>query len=271
MKRRIDFSSGSIWRDTAVLFITAGIALFLMSQNNSSWLMPFKRVTPEIFSHLEAPARDILKAGKLRDENYRLARALADSALVGQWACEALLENQRLRVLLDLKERALPELIAAEIIGRAVPGRPGRVHLMTNSRLKISSNCAIITDVGLAGRVTGRAGNYIIGQLLTDPAIRIGARIQRSRVQGIVRWAYGNVCIMEGVSSGSDIIVGDRIVTSGQSEIYPGGILIGYVLNVESKRKGLFKTVSLRTAIDFNCLETVMILLDSKDSKGPIE
>jgi rod shape-determining protein MreC len=65
---------------------------------------------------------------------------------------------------------------------------------------------------------------------------------------------------MELVSNLQDVKPGDLVITSGVDGIYPKGYAIGWVEAAERGR-GLYLTVSIRPAVDFNSLEEVLVVL----------
>jgi rod shape-determining protein MreC len=182
---------------------------------------------------------------------------------------EALLENQQLRRLLGFSLRGGPDCIPAEVTGHGTVGFPGTVHLNAGWRQGCRKNMPLITERGLVGRILSVNATSSVGLLITDPNSRISARIQRSRVVGIMRWLSGNVCLMEGISQGSDVRIGDTVITSGFSDFYPSGLTIGTVFEVSTESDGLFRKVLLRTEVDLSTLEYVLILKNqSKEIKG---
>ena len=58
--------------------------------------------------------------------------------------------------------------------------------------------------------------------------------------------------------------VGDKIVTSNISEHYLPGILIGYISNIEIDSNNLTKSGTLTTAVDFEHLEDVLVIMELK-------
>ena len=65
---------------------------------------------------------------------------------------------------------------------------------------------------------------------------------------------------MELVSNLADINVGDLIVTSGVDGVYPKGFTIGKVEKSERGNK-LYRTITVRPAVDFSSLEEVLVVL----------
>jgi len=243
------------------LAVAVLLGLFLLKQDQSPFMRPVKRVLPGLFLRLEQPVAHLLAAGNLRAENRRLLQQLGREALDVQLGREAMIENRRLRIQLGLKARSAYRLHPAEVVGRAVSGLPGLIHLTFAERDSLRPNLALVTPQGLAGRLTSLLPGGGLAQSIASPGFRVGALDQRSRVQGILRWLHDNVCVLEGIPARADIQVGDAVVTAGQSRIYPGGLLIGHVFIADTPEKGLFKKVYVSTSVDFSAMEQVLIVL----------
>jgi rod shape-determining protein MreC len=124
----------------------------------------------------------------------------------------------------------------------------------------IKPDMAVIAPAGVVGRVvipTARAAKV---QLLIDRNAAAGAMIERSRAQGLVTGGGADRLRMEYVSEVADIMVGDRVVTSGTDGIYPKGYLIGEVESVE-KTGTSYKTITVKPAVDFTGIEEVLVVL----------
>ena len=248
------------WRDWAALALAVLAGLALIEADDTPWMGRVKAVLPGLMGRVEAPVADLFRAGRLRDENRLLRLQVAQSALQDQAASEALAENRRLRILLGLKQKIWNPLVPAEIVGRSTAGGVGAVHLNVGRADSVAVDQVLVTPDGVAGRVTAVADQISTAQLLADPAFRISARVRRSRVLGIVRWLRDNTCVLEGVPAHADVRPGDVVQTSGLSLIYPGGLVIGRVSAVVREPKTLFQRVELQSGVDFNRLETVLVL-----------
>jgi rod shape-determining protein MreC len=81
----------------------------------------------------------------------------------------------------------------------------------------------------------------------------ISAMIKRNRYFGSLVWRGGNPkeMILESIPKHADIVKGDSIVTSGFSEMFPGGIFIGRVteVKIESGSNSFTLTVELNNDI----------------------
>lgn len=117
----------------------------------------------------------------------------------------------------------------------------------------------VVAPGGLIGRVARVAGPYAKVQLLTDRSASVGAMIERTRRQGLVRGGREGGLELSYVPLQADVRVGDRVRTSGIDGVYPPGLAIGTVTSVEPGR-GLFHEIRLEPAVEIGTLNRVYVL-----------
>ncbi|HHS14071.1 MAG TPA: rod shape-determining protein MreC [bacterium] len=247
-------------RNHWVLAAAVGMSLLLMALEDSTAILSVRRAIHGVIGYsvkvLDIPPRMV----SARKRVVQLQKDLGEVEFERMQYEEILRENHHLRRLMGFRERTDFDLIPARVTGIGASSIRGAVFLDVGWKNGVEKNWVLITDQGVVGRVLSVSEESSMGHLLTDPNFRISVRVQRSRVMGIVRWEYGNVCVMEGVSRSSDVKAGDRIVTSGFSRIYPPGLAVGVVFEVSIDEDSLFKVIRLRTAVDFNTIEEVLII-----------
>lgn len=251
-----------------LLFFFLLFSVVLMKADRSEAVQTLRgrildRITP-VTSH----PLQILKAFQSDSEIHSLKKEMAALEMDFALCREIQYENVRLRALLDLRSRAEYTLLPAEITGRGTRGLPGSVHLNVGSDKGCRRNLALIADGGACGRLVAVGRSSSVGQLLNDPASRISAMVQRSRVRGIVHWLYGDVFLLKGVPFHSNVTVGDSVVTSGFSDIYPKGLPIGTIRDIQPDESGLFLDIRLQPAVDFVKLEMVFVVMEKKKQNG---
>jgi rod shape-determining protein MreC len=84
--------------------------------------------------------------------------------------------------------------------------------------------------------------------------------IQRSRVQGIMEGKIDEVCVLKYVQKNEDVEVGDIVVTSGLGRVFPKGLLVGTVSQVDRMRPGIFQYIEVNPSVDLSKLEEVLVL-----------
>jgi len=251
-------------RDHFALIMAILFSFVLMSIDQTPLILSLKEGFNGGAASIESIMTWIPRMAKLRRANLRLIKELGELSGLRNRYLEVIPENQRLRQLLGFKEQNSFNVIPAEIIGMGTAVIPGSIHINIGSHEECRKDMPLVTDRGVVGKLIAVSRYTSVGHLLADPNFRISGKVQRSRVLGIVRWLFGNICILEGVPLRSDVQTGDLIVTSGYSRIYPAGLPIGRIFEVSTDNNPLFMKILLRTEVDFSTLEEVLVLqLDS--------
>ncbi len=190
---------------------------------------------------------------KLRETAKILNRRLIESR-------EAVLEGDRLRKLIGLREMAKVPTIAATVIGEDTSPWFKTVTIDRGYKDGIGEDMPVVTSAGVVGRVVKVAGNSSRVLLLTDHASGISAVVQRSRARGVVKGKGGNMCSLEFSARGEDVRIGDVVLTSGIGGIFPKGLPIGEVTMVKKGSYGIFQIVDIRPFVYIPRLEEVLVV-----------
>ena len=179
---------------------------------------------------------------------------------------EARLENLRLRQFLGLKERAQFGYVAANVIGKNLQLLRNTVTLDAGEREGVRPMMPLVTGNGLAGKVLAASDHYAVAQILFNKDLRVSAKIERSRVDGIIRWEGGSRLLLTNVAKTLDVQEGDVVITSEYSSMFPPGIRIGVVISARPLEGSLFQSVEVAPAVDFSRLEEAFVVLTLPDS-----
>ena len=190
---------------------------------------------------------------RLRDDNQRLRV----EALV---VTETLEENRRLRRLLDLRARLPLDTLPGEIIAREWGGWVRSLTVNRGRADEIRRLTAVISPDGLVGRVVEvRPGTSVV-QILTDPASTVGAHVLRTRTPGIVEGEPRGTVRFKYMARDGGLAVGDLVVTSGQGGLFPRGVPIGRVRNLDQKTSALFHHAILEPVVDLVRIDEVLLV-----------
>jgi rod shape-determining protein MreC len=196
----------------------------------------------------------------LKAENDALKRQLADAQIAAQQQ-RALADRARgFQDLLELRNRANLQTVAAEIIGAAAAPDFLTVTIDKGSRDGLKADMAVIAPSGVVGRIIVTSPRSAKVQLLVDRSAAVGAIIERSRAQGVAMGAGDGRLRLEYMSEVFDVVTGDEVVTSGIDTIYPKGFIIGKV-DVVEKNGAAYKRVTVKPAVDFSAIEEVLVVL----------
>jgi len=212
----------------------------------------------------------------VHDDNTRLADRVAGLERQIQDEQQRVLEAERLRELLELRQVLPVATIAAEVVGR--DGLPWfrTLTLDKGKQDGIELDAAVLSPTGIVGRVVAVGPRAARVQLLLDRDSGVAAMIERSRVAGVVCGQVGFAdqgkpdLVMKYVSSLSDVAVGDRVLSSGMDRIYPKGLVIGRVRSVGAGA-GLFREVVVTPSAGFDRLEEVLVVRDPPEQPALTE
>jgi rod shape-determining protein MreC len=153
-------------------------------------------------------------------------------------------ENAHLRRLLDAREHLPVQSIMGEILYDARDPSTRRIVLDRGSRNGVQPGLPVIDNAGVIGQVTRVFPFTSEVTLLTDKEQAIPVQVLRSGLRSI---AYGRgrsgLLDLRFVAPDADIQVGDVIVTSGLDGMYPAGLAVAKVAQVEKVAGGAFGRV----------------------------
>jgi rod shape-determining protein MreC len=195
----------------------------------------------------------------VQQENEQLKQELHTLQIRLQEERAAAQRSEGLRQLLDLRERAGVETVAAEVIGAGAATEMRSYTIDKGSSDGVQRDMGVIAPTGVVGRVVMPSARAAQVQLLIDRNAAAAGLIERTRVQGMVLGEGGELLTMEYVPATADVKPGDVVVTSGMDAIYPKGFVIGTVETVE-RGPGSFYEISIRPAADFSRLEEVLVV-----------
>ena len=196
---------------------------------------------------------------KVEEENTALKHELQTLQITLQQERAEAQRTDNLRQLLELRERAQLDTVAAEVIAGAASPDFKTVTIDKGSSEQLATDMAVISPAGVVGRVILPSRRASKVQLLIDRNAAAGALIERTRVQGVVVGIGDGLLRMEYVPGTADVKTGDLVVTSGIDGIYPKGFVIGTIDHAD-RGAGAYHEIVIRPAVDFSRLEEVLIV-----------
>ncbi len=223
-------------------------------------LDPFKRLTT-----------GVRELSGIRKDNAALRRLAAELAAERATLMGYRHENERLReligVFVSFSEEERFEMLPARVIGMPGSRIIERIELDKGGRAGVGTGMPVIVPEGLIGKVVGVKPTQSRVEPLSSASAAVSVAVERSRVRGVLRPRYGRISDfvswgVDYVPARSDIRVGDLVITSGLGGVYPPGITVGTVINVEENP--LTMSVGVRLAVDYARVERVFVLTGTR-------
>jgi rod shape-determining protein MreC len=172
-------------------------------------------------------------------------------------------EAVRLRKLLGFAEQpGERRYVGARVIGvrLATVGR----QLLTVDRGSddgVAPMMPVVVAEGVVGRVHAVAGHSADVLVLTDLNSSVAVRVERTRARANVRgMGKPDLCRLDYALRVEDVIEGDPLVTSGTDGVFPRGLPVGKVTQLDRRQHGLFLDARVVPAVDVTRLEEVLVL-----------
>jgi rod shape-determining protein MreC len=192
-------------------------------------------------------------------ENYELHQKVAELTTENLKLRQSEGDLNRLRSLLGYSEQFTMPTMMAHAIMLDTSGRFKSVVIDRGSGAGIDVNDTVVNANGLIGRVILTTHDMAKVQLLIDNNCSVGALVERTRRQGVVRGDGNRGAQMYEVPSLADVAPGDTVLTAGIDGIFPKGIPIGTITRAD-RGPDLFKRIDIKPAVDFGGIEEVIVL-----------
>jgi rod shape-determining protein MreC len=258
----------------AAALLTAAIHLFVRPLQASVTVEPLRSVASSLFRPVYATI-DALRQGAsagwtryvalmgLARENELLRREIeAIRAELGENR-EAILENRRLRELLAFSETIEKRTLGARVIGHDASPWFQALFIDAGTEQGVTPGMAVLAPAGGVGRIYKAYRGFSVVLLLTDGRFAADVIIERTRMRSVAEGTGNGLCRLKYVPSTQGVAIGDRVLFSGFDGSMPKGIFLGTVAGVEMPREGLFLKVKVQSAVNFQDLEEVLVVLSS--------
>jgi len=175
-----------------------------------------------------------------------LRQQLAEQRQRAQQTEQLILENQRLRGILNLQERQSPGTLAAQVVYDAADPYTRKVVLDRGERQGVHLASPVIDEFGVIGQVTRVFPVSSEVTLITDRDHAIPVVNARTGARGV---AFGettrnaNALELRFMAANADVSTGDLLTTSGVDGIYPPGLPVARVDKVERRTEAVFARI----------------------------
>ena len=236
---------------------------------------PFQDLTTGISSWVDETITASRNKADLKEENTELKNQIADLLEENRRLSMYEEENAKLSALLKIAQRYPDyESVGANVIAKDPGVWYDGFTIDKGTNADISANMVLIAPEGLVGKVLESGLTFSKAQSILDSRSSVPAMSVRTGDLGVVKGNYtlsaDGLCIMEYIDAQAEIMVGDEIVTSHLSDIYPAGLAIGKVLELETDTNGLTKYAVIQPYVDLKHLDTILVIDKNSAVEAPV-
>jgi len=158
---------------------------------------------------------------------------------------------------------------SAKVISNSVNKQFNYISLNKGSRQGIKPDMGVISADGVVGVITNVSPNYSTGLSLLNKRLSIPAKINKNNYFGALVWdgEHANTADLKEIPFHIIVNVGDTVVTSGYSSIFPEGIMIGTIKNFDVESGTNFYNIKVELSTNFRTLKYVEVVKNTKQDE----
>jgi rod shape-determining protein MreC len=211
-----------------------------------------------------AEAEHVLSYHKTYDDLQKMKRETG--GLKARLAAleEVSASNKRYARLLDIRNRLNYKCEAALVVARDPASWNSSLMINKGKADGIQPGMAVINALGVVGKVAEVAKNVSKVILINDSGFSVAVVNQRSRESGLLGGSLSGDCRLFYLPQDADIRVGDEVVTSTLSSVFPEGLRVGIVSEVYPGEPGMPPRAVVEPVIEPGKIEEVLVIVSVK-------
>lgn len=167
---------------------------------------------------------------------------------------------QRLQSLLDLKDTYSLQSTAARIIASSSDSWSSTVTIDKGTLSGVTVGMPVTDSVGVIGQTIECGPTSSVVRLLDDENSSVSAMLQDSRAQGMLKGSADGTVHLTLIGTDQTVKAGDTVVTSGLGGVFPKGLPLGTVTNVNRRTGALYLDIEVQLLSTTENYEEVLVI-----------
>ena len=269
-----------------VIVLTCLTLITLDSRNGRSGpLGALGRIAHRIVSPVQGAVDDVANpvsdwwdgvadSGHLKRDNRRLQEQIAALSGKQNAADQAIKENSELKRTLGLVDALLVKNVTGLIVGRDPGNFDPTFTIDKGTETGMSVDMPVMSPEGIVGKVIEVWSGGAKVQVLTDPKFSVGVQTPGHKgapaTTGVASGQVGSHELAVEFDAGTKVVVGDAIVTSPQSTLFPSGLLVGTITSATEQPGNTGVNATIKPYVNLGALQHVVVLLWAPGTPGSV-
>ncbi len=238
------------------------LAILLFIGNNDDRLKKAQFLSKTIYFPLVNSIQKFNSLFDLKEKNQLLSEKLSEHTIRITELENILVEIENAKIDYDTGNYSH---LLADIVGFKGEFKERCLIINKGKKNNIKLDYPVISNNGIVGKIIAVSHNYSIVLPLDHSRFELGIMSKRNHLQGIMKSDIFGNSYMTLIKPGSDIRVGDIIVTSQISSVFPKGFPVGKVVKLTENPADIFMSAKIQTYINPSELDQTIVLLYKKD------
>ena len=205
----------------------------------------------------------------VRKENYDLKQQIEHLRLEQVRLNEDAEQARRLQALLGFKEQFISQTLPAQVIGSSGSEQSRSIYRDKGGHDGIKQDMPVITADGIVGKVLRVFGTTSQVLMIDDQSSGVGAILEKSRLQGVLRGTPAGEIVLEKVTADETVQPGEKVLNIVGDQVFPKGLPVGTVTKV-STASDLFLNVRVKPAANLSKLEEVLVITKKEERASSV-
>ncbi|MDL2322986.1 rod shape-determining protein MreC [Bacteroidales bacterium OttesenSCG-928-A17] len=261
MKNLINFILRNVhW---LLFFILLVVSVFLMIQNNQFQRSRYLSFFHEISGRIQLVSNPVRSYIGLRRSNAELLEQLAFTQTQLNYYKDKYYEYGSDSIPSLLPEDINLEFIPALVVNSRIFGNDNYITINKGSEDGLKPDMGVTSAYGIVGVVMNSVSSHFARVIpLLNPAFRPNCKIKRTNYSGPMIWdgKDSRYSYLQELPRHAVYEVGDTIVTSGLSTIFPEGLPVGIVVGSRKDKNDDYTSLKVKLFTDFGNLRELMVI-----------
>ena len=174
---------------------------------------------------------------------------------------------KRLQDLLNLQDSYSLQSTGARIIAGSTDSWSSTVTINLGSSSGLTVGMPVMASNGVIGQVVECGATSSTVRLINDENSSVSAMVQSTRAQGMLNGSASGQVTLDLIATSQTVNVGDVVVTSGLGGVFPKGLPLGKVTNVENTPGSLYLEVTVEPFASTENFEEVLVITSLTDGQ----
>ncbi|MDR3309069.1 MAG: rod shape-determining protein MreC [Tannerella sp.] len=152
--------------------------------------------------------------------------------------------------------------MSASVVNNSTSHLNNYITINRGSADGVRSDMGVISPQGVVGIVMTANSRFSVVIPLLNVKLKVSCKVKNTNYFGALSWKGGDAAFayLEDMPSHSVFEIGDTIVTSGYSTVFPPGLLVGVVDSYDKQHDDNFYSLKIKLATDFNALDALCVI-----------
>lgn len=198
---------------------------------------------------------------KLKNENVKLDMAIEFNKTLAE-------ENKRLQELLKMKETVALDLKVAKVNFRSPSNLYERFYINLGTKDGMQKNMIVLAGKTLIGKIGKVYEDYSLVDMVTGENFNLSV-LTENQMLGIAKGSDEGTgeLYFEPNTFENTLQLGEKVYTSGISEIYPKGLYVGYISEIDQDESQIFRSIKIKTDLDILNLNEVLVIVPKEEKE----